>query len=347
MRALLADPATTEVVVTVDGSRDESYELATRLGTKDSRVVAFEQAHAGTRAARSAGVKKATGDVVLLMDDDVVAGEHLVTGHALRHRDVDHLVVVGYMPVVATDSDSAIRALSRIYAHEYESHCDEIEADRRLILLHLWGGNVSLRRADYLSIDYLEADTEAMQVEHEDQYLGVRCHQTGLTGVFDRTLYAEHRHQRDAEGFLRSARIRAMAKWQLHSLFPEFLGVRRAFWSGGRARSVGCHSGAKPLSREAARSNSARRAPDAVGGRRVCCIPVGETCGTPNRHPVGDRFVVSDTGADQRAQCLIVWGRAGMTGFLAYNFGAAGAACTGGSASAFDSVPEAGRRLPQ
>ena len=231
MRALLADPATTEVVVTVDGSRDESYELATRLGTKDSRVVAFEQAHAGTRAARSAGVKKATGDVVLLMDDDVVAGEHLVTGHALRHRDVDHLVVVGYMPVVATDSDSAIRALSRIYAHEYESHCDEIEADRRLILLHLWGGNVSLRRADYLSIDYLEADTEAMQVEHEDQYLGVRCHQTGLTGVFDRTLYAEHRHQRDAEGFLRSARIRAMAKWQLHSLFPEFLGALDPDWA--------------------------------------------------------------------------------------------------------------------
>ncbi len=230
-RALLADPATTEVVVAVDGSGDGSYELATRLGAKDSRVVAFEQAHAGTHAARTAAVEKATGEVVLLVDDDVVAGEGLVTGHALRHSEADHLVVVGYMPVVAAHGDSANRVLSRIYTHEYETHCDEIEADPRLVLLHLWGGNVSLRRADYISTGFLRTDAEAWKLEHEDQYIGIRFHQAGLTGVFDRALYAEHRYQRDADSFLRSARTRGAAQWQLHSLFPELLGALDRDWA--------------------------------------------------------------------------------------------------------------------
>jgi len=71
-----------------------------------------------------------------------------------------NLVVVGYMPVVAAHGDSANRVLSRIYTHEYETHCDEIEADPRLVLLHLWGGNVSLRRADYISTGFPSDDAE-------------------------------------------------------------------------------------------------------------------------------------------------------------------------------------------
>ncbi|MGO9333193.1 MAG: glycosyltransferase [Acidimicrobiales bacterium] len=231
VRALLADPATNEVVVAVDGSGDGSYELATGLGAKDSRVVAFEQAHAGTHAARTAAVERAAGEVVLMVDDDVIAGEGLVTGHALRHRETDHLVVVGYMPVVAADDDSANRVFSRIYTHEYESHCDEIEVDPRLVLLHLWGGNVSLRRADYLSIGFLRTGAEAWKHQHEDQYMGIRFHQAGLTAVFDRALYAQHRYRRGADAFLRDARTRGAAQWQLHSLFPELLGALDRDWA--------------------------------------------------------------------------------------------------------------------
>jgi hypothetical protein len=231
VRALLADPATTEVVVAIDGSGDGSYEIATRLAERDSRVVAFEQPHAGTHAAHTAAVKKATSEVVLMVDDDVIASDSLVTGHALHHREADHLVVLGYMPVVVADTTPGIRSLARIYSQEYEKHCAELEADQRLVLLHLWGGNVSLRRADYLSIGFLPTGDEPWKVEHEDQYLGIRFHEAGLTGVFDRSLYAEHRYERDIGGFLRSARTRGMAKWQLHTMFPELLGTLDPDWA--------------------------------------------------------------------------------------------------------------------
>ena len=45
------------------------------------------------------GVQCSTGDVVLLMDDDVIAGPGLVSAHARRHAGADGLVVVGSMPV--------------------------------------------------------------------------------------------------------------------------------------------------------------------------------------------------------------------------------------------------------
>jgi hypothetical protein len=226
VRALLADPATSEVVVAIDGSGDGSLELTSRLAAEDGRVVAFEQVHAGTNAARAAAAQMATGEVLLFMDDDVVAGKELVTGHALRHRDARRLVVVGYMPVVAIRGDRASRVLASIYAREYEAHCEEIEADPRLILLHLWGGNVSLRREDFFSVD-----AGPWELEHEDQYLGVCCYKAGLTGVFDRSLYAEHQYQRDADGFLRSARNRGEATWRLHVLYPQLLGVLNPDWA--------------------------------------------------------------------------------------------------------------------
>jgi cellulose synthase/poly-beta-1,6-N-acetylglucosamine synthase-like glycosyltransferase len=197
--------------------------------------VVFEQSHAGTHAARTAAVQRATGEVVLLVDDDVVAGESLVTRHALRHREGDHLVVVGYMPVVAVDGTSITQALARIYAQEYEAHCREIEADRGLVLLHLWGGNVSLRRVDCLSVG-----VETWNLEHEDQLFGIRCHQAGLIGVFDRSLRAEHRYVREPNSFLNSARARGMARWRLHSLFPELLGELDPKWaSAGLPGPVG------------------------------------------------------------------------------------------------------------
>ena len=197
-----------------------------RIGAKDSRVTAFEQPSSGPHAARAAAVRRASGDVVLLLDDDVVAGEGLVSGHALHHKDLDQLVVLGYMPVVSPTQGQSVPALSRIYAHEYEAHCRQIEADPRLVLLHMWGGNMSILRKDYLLVD-----TEVWHDDHEDQFFGIRCYQAGLKGIFDRSLYAEHWHRRDAPGFLRGARRRGIARWQLQSLFPDLLGAPDPDWA--------------------------------------------------------------------------------------------------------------------
>lgn len=220
---LLEDPATTEVVVVVDGCRDGSLELLWELADRDPRVRPLFIDNRGTAGAHQAGVEHATGDVVLLTADDVIAAPGLVTGHARHHAAARRRVVVGYMPIDLGVERRRLAALSSwLYAREYEAACRSYEEHPPEILRSLWGGNVSLRREDCLRVP---AFTERFDERyHEDREFGVRCLKAGLTGVFDRSLLARHAHERSLDAMLRDSR-RAGAGWVLvHRLHGDVLG---------------------------------------------------------------------------------------------------------------------------
>lgn len=219
VRAVLADPAATEVIVVVDGCRDGSLEVVNDLRAQDDRVVPVFVEHGGKSAALAAGLTAARGEVCLLLDQDVLAGPGLVTGHARHHLWADHLVVVGYMPTVGDAVEREVPLLSALYAHEYESHCETFEADPGTVLRELWGGNVSIRTADcrHVGVDF-------RYFGHEDKEFGIRCLEAGLTGRFDRSLYAQHRHSRDATSFLWYSKMQGASRWLLHRDHPGVLG---------------------------------------------------------------------------------------------------------------------------
>jgi GT2 family glycosyltransferase len=219
VRAALADPAATEVVVVVDGCRDGTLEALEALRDEDGRVVPVLVAHGGKSAALTAGLPRATGEVTLLLDQDVVAGPGLVTGHARHHHDADDLVVVGYMPTVPDPEEGDVSVLTALYAEEYERHCELYEAEPATVLRRLWGGNVSIRtdRCRRVGLDF-------PYFGHEDQELGIRCLEAGLVGRFDRSLHAEHRHGRDAASFLWYSKMQGASRWQLHQDHPDALG---------------------------------------------------------------------------------------------------------------------------
>ena len=184
VEALLADPATTEVVVVVDGCRDGSLELLQELAASEPRVQPLFIENRGTAGAQQAGVEHARGDVVLLLADDVIARPGLATGHARRHAGRHSLVVVGYMPISDWRTRRRNRAASYLYAREYERSCDAYSRHPERVLRALGRGNVSLRRADCLRVPVV-SDTFAENY-HEDTDFGLRCLRAGLEGVFDR-----------------------------------------------------------------------------------------------------------------------------------------------------------------
>lgn len=222
LRPLLDDPALTEVVVVVDGSDDGSMQLLEDLARTDPRVRPLWTPNRGGAAARQTGIDAATGDVVLLLDDDVVAEPGLVTGHARHHRDADDLVVVGYMPTRMPEPGARGRFATRLYAEEYLSVCAAYEADARNVLLRLWGGNVSARRSTLARVPY-EAGAFA-RTNHSDRDFGLRCLAAGLRGVFDRSLAATHEHVRPLPAFLRDARRQGAGRALLHSAHADVLG---------------------------------------------------------------------------------------------------------------------------
>jgi GT2 family glycosyltransferase len=219
IRALFADPAATEVIVVVDGCRDTSLELLESLRDEDARVVPMFVEHLGKSGALSVALKRAVGEVVLLLDQDVVAKPGLVSGHAAHHRSGEHIVVLGYMPTLVDETDSQVPILSEIYAVEYEAHFRFLEAHPEFVLRQLWGGNISLRREDCVRVGL-----EFRYFGHEDQDFGIRCLKAGLTGRLDRKLLAEHHHTRDAVEFLWYSKMQGASRWQIHQQHGDILG---------------------------------------------------------------------------------------------------------------------------
>lgn len=218
--ALMADPVCSEVIVVDDASSDDTPGLLASLASCHERLVTIRVEHRAQLLALQAGVAAASGEVVLLLDDDVLPGPALARGHARHHARRSGLVVLGYMPV----AESRLGCVAaRLYAAEYEATCADFDSGRLGVLEGLWTGNVSLRRSDALVVGIrqpLEAPTY-----HQDRDLGYRLSTAGLVGVFDRSLRASHLHTRDRDRFLAEAEESGAGLVWLHTAHAARLGT--------------------------------------------------------------------------------------------------------------------------
>ena len=219
--ALLGDPTTLELVVVDDGSTDGTADLLRDLEVSWPRLRPVTTENRGGAAARQHGIDIATGDVVLLLDDDVLAAQGLVSGHARLHAQGPSQVVLGYMPTKLPTGTAAGRFATFLYAQEYEKTCDSYERDPREILLRLWGGNVSLRREDLAVVPYDSGPFS--RTNHSDRDFGIRCLKAGLAGRFDRSLLASHEHHRPLDAFLRDARKQGAGRYGVHQAHGDVL----------------------------------------------------------------------------------------------------------------------------
>jgi glycosyltransferase involved in cell wall biosynthesis len=221
LTAVAADPAAREIIVVIDGHADGSLEYIQELAVADPRFRPMWQENTGEGVARQRGAIAATSEVVMFMDDDVVAGPNLVGGHAAHHAEADNLVVVGYMPTrrppkTGRTPDSFTTDL---YADEYLRTCDLYRAQPDRILRNLWAGNISMRRENVLRVPH---STDYRLPFHEDQDFGLRAHQAGLRGVFDETLASEHVHKRGRDSFIRQAYASGTARRFLDDMYSDF-----------------------------------------------------------------------------------------------------------------------------
>ena len=104
------------------------------------------QARAGSAAARQAGADRATGEVIVLLDDDMEVPAGFLEAHLAHHRDDDRLVVLGR---VRPGEDLRTLPLLERYRLGYvDQLAEDVQAGRqRLTSAHVYTGNMSLRRA--------------------------------------------------------------------------------------------------------------------------------------------------------------------------------------------------------
>jgi hypothetical protein len=176
-------------------------------------------AQSGELAARELGLEHAEHPVVLFVDDDVLAGPGMVSGHAAHHAQAPGLVVVGAMPVAA---HRRARAAERLYAAWYDQQVRGYEQDPAQVLRSLWAGNVSLPRDAARRVGLSNSAFDARY--NGDRELGLRLLRAGLEGRYDPALRAEHIYERSPRAFLDDARATGEGTWLVHALHGDLIG---------------------------------------------------------------------------------------------------------------------------
>jgi hypothetical protein len=232
---LLADPATSELLVIVDGHDAATDTLLSRVARDDQRVrpATTQGRGSGSFAGRQVGAELARSDVLLFLDDDVVAEPGLVTGHARFHTNGDHTLILGYMPVHDVRVQSRDDVPAAIYDEAYESSCKLFEQDPESILFGFWSGNFSIRRDVALRIGLF--DPAFSPTYHADRDFGLRCRAAGLQAVFERSLRAQHHYRRNWAQFETDCRRQGVGQILVHSQHEPLLGplVLDNFLPGG------------------------------------------------------------------------------------------------------------------
>ena len=196
-----------EIIVVDDGSarRLETAAVAASVGAVLVRLGGH-----GPAAARNAGARAATGDVVLFVDDDCIPSPGWASELAAIVSREARLVVAGRVRVPA-DAGVWLRAS--------EALAGAAETGLRLLRTN----NLGCRRSLLLEVPF---DERFRSAAGEDRDWCVRVAGTGATLVRDPAATVEHRARLDARGFfaqqLRYGRaVRQLQRHGTHARVPR------------------------------------------------------------------------------------------------------------------------------
>lgn len=188
-----------EVIVVSDGSTDGTDEFL-RGPDVPLPVVAVSQPNQGPAAARNAGVERAHGELVVFVDDDVVAEPHLLAAHLRAHRELGpKVVVIG--PMLDPDDHE----MSPWIAWEQRMLAKQYDAMERGVysatMRQFYTGNASLRREHVHAVGGF--DTAFRRAE--DVELAFRLDDHGLAFHFQPDAIGRHYAERPYESWRRTA----------------------------------------------------------------------------------------------------------------------------------------------
>lgn len=166
-----------EVVVVDDGSK-RSVASAFEARKTPYPLTILTQHNAGAAAARHAGITKASGEIVVITDDDMLVPPDFLAEHVKAH-DAGFTLVLGQIAYDESLGDKPLferfhaKQLARFVA-KYSAHPTEVRG------VMVCTGNVSFRRAAYLAVGGFDRSLD----RSEDRELGVRLQKAGAKLVF-------------------------------------------------------------------------------------------------------------------------------------------------------------------
>ena len=184
---------TYEVIFVANGSTDDTDTILKGVVAADPDKFRYFwiQPTGGPSAPRNVGIRAATGDVIIILDDDVAPDPDLVLHHMEFHRDhpEPHHAAVGqvYVPKHLLDDPMSL-------FHEHYSY-DRLHNTQRLSFFDFWTCNVSVKRQ--FMLDHGMFDEKVLWVE--DVEVAHRLERAGMHLHFVAAARGQHLHHTNPE----------------------------------------------------------------------------------------------------------------------------------------------------
>lgn len=195
--------ASFEVLVVDDGSTDDSAEISRRKG---ANILSTARRQSGPAAARNLAAQKASGDVLLFVDADVVVKADTITEVAaiFRHQPQISALFGSYDDAPAERNFlSQYRNLLHHFVHQ-NSHREAST---------FWAGLGAIRRDVFVSVGGFDCEQFAVP-SIEDIELGARLRASGHNILLAKEIQAQH-----------------LKKWRVGSMLRTDIFCRAAPWS--------------------------------------------------------------------------------------------------------------------
>jgi glycosyltransferase involved in cell wall biosynthesis len=184
---------TYEVIFVNNGSSDDTKTVLKEAVAQYPGKFRFQTIAptGGPSAPRNTGIRMATGDVVVILDDDVLPDSDMLIRHAQFHREhpEGHHCALGelYVP-----QDLRSDPMSVFHQFPY----DALRELDRLTYLHFWTCNVSVKRSFMLDAGMFDEKFLA----YEDILCGHKLAARGMHLHFLAAARGQHLHQQKASG---------------------------------------------------------------------------------------------------------------------------------------------------
>ena len=205
-----------EVVAVIDGSSDGTADALCRLRTP-YRLIVIEQGNRGQAAARNAGIERAAGELIVFLDDDMVADPGLLEAHWCAHPDGSRRVVLGSAPIVVA---AGAPPLVDYRARRFQERLDSLAAPGyQLTYADIYTGNLSVQRS--LLLDAGLFDETFKLYGHEDYELALRLGKAGAEFAFSSRAIAYQHYEKPFAALARDSVARGRTAVLFSRKHPE------------------------------------------------------------------------------------------------------------------------------